>query len=53
MLVSMKPVPTVLPKSVIVISFVLGLLSSVAFRASILFQKFSVAIALDLALPGK
>ena len=39
--VSIKTVPTILPKPVIVIFFLLGVLSSVAFRAIILFQKFS------------
>jgi len=38
---SIKTVPTILPKPVIVIFFLLGVLSSVAFRAIILFQKFS------------
>ena len=37
----MKTVPALLPKPVIVTFFVLGVLSSVAFRAIILFQKFS------------
>jgi hypothetical protein len=36
----MKTVPAILPKPVIVTFFVLGVLSSVAFRAIILFQKF-------------
>ena len=40
---SIKTVPTILPKPVIVVFFLLGVLSSVAFRAIILFQKFSPA----------
>jgi hypothetical protein len=38
-----KTVPTVLPKPVIVAFFFLGVLSSAAFRAIILIQKFSPA----------
>lgn len=37
----MKTVPRLLPKPIIVTFFLLGVLSSVAFRAIILFQKFS------------
>lgn len=37
----MKTVPRILPKPIIVTFFLLGVLSSVAFRAIILFQKFS------------
>ena len=36
-----NPIPKIIPKPVIIGFFVLGLLSSVAFRAIILFQKFS------------
>jgi hypothetical protein len=36
----MNPTPKLLPKPVIFGAFVIGLLSSVAFRAIILFQKF-------------
>jgi hypothetical protein len=35
-----NPIPKIIPKPVIIGFFVLGLLSSVAFRAIILFQKF-------------
>ena len=42
-IVTVKKVPTVLPESVIVTFFLLGALSSVAFRAIILFQKFGPA----------
>lgn len=37
----MKTVPRILPKPIIITFFLLGVLSSVAFRAIILFQKFS------------
>ena len=37
----MKTVPWILPKPIILSFFLLGVLSSVAFRALILFQKFS------------
>jgi hypothetical protein len=37
----MKTIPRILPKPIIVTFFLLGVLSSVAFRAIILFQKFS------------
>lgn len=37
----MKTVPRLLPKPIIVAFFLLGVLSSVAFRAIILFQKFN------------
>ena len=37
----MKTAPTILPKPIIVTFFLLGVSSSVAFRAIILFQKFN------------
>src|SRR4051794_20126160 len=37
----MKRAPRILPKPIIITFFLLGVLSSVAFRAIILFQKFS------------
>ena len=39
--VLVNPIPKIIPKPVIIGFFVLGLLSSVAFRAIILFQKFN------------
>jgi hypothetical protein len=39
----MKTTPKIVPKPLILVFFVLGLLSSIAFRAIILLQKFSPA----------